>query len=186
MPIALRFRPETRAVSTRPVIVRCCPNQAAQHTNLRAPRIYGRPTLRSSVKQIRRPQARQHQISRTASWSSPRHSLLQHRQHTTADSTKAYAHAAGSHPTRHSNIPQLRPQNDLPARAAQDVPTSYCAQLLPLQLSRARRNSRHRECSRTRTTPLAAAGAPRWPKASAWDCAQHGQKEEGESPFGVG
>ena len=65
--------------------------------------------------------------------------------------------------------PQLRPQNHMPPRLHFDVPMSYRARLVPFAaLSRASKAALQRR-ERSRTTPSAAVGAPRWPKASAWE-----------------
>jgi hypothetical protein len=94
--------------------------------------------------------------------------------HASADSTKAYAHAAGSHLTRRSIIPlscgprttcRHAPHSTFPSRAA-----FFSLQLALACACECKRESRsqRRERLRTRTKPLPAAGAPRWPNASAW------------------
>jgi len=127
MPITRVLGSESALNSTRSAIVRPCPNQARPHANLPAPRVH-RPHIPSSfVKQIRRPQARQHNkggrvggvrcVSLRPSTALARerglHELVRTRSRLTSHRSPNIPSAAAPEPpavTRHARRPHIVPR----------------------------------------------------------------------------
>ena len=103
--------------------------------------------------------------TRLVEFASSRSALAPH-LHAIADSTKSYAHAAGSHLTGHANIPSAAapepPTVTRHARRSHVVPPSW-------QLSLARKPLHPTSRALTNSNSVSrSVGAPRWPQASAW------------------
>jgi hypothetical protein len=186
MPIALTLGSQSVSIRQLGRSIDDGPNQALPHANLRALHRHSQTASRFSVKKIRK-KIRKHSRSRkTANGGRFRDAATPRTPFPSAPSPRNHEIVR----TRSRQRPHQSLQNSLgdgPRTTCRphftlNVPTSYRAPDV-LSLLRARsRYSRRRKYSRTRSMSPSVVGAPRWPKASAWEAGRPQRGARGRPP----